>query len=188
MYEQEVARRILLGILLFMRLNPDPYKTLKNAIPYSRMVFPQPFFHKLKYIFWRVYTPFHPFFRDTALRLGVVSAKAKATRWGSRQKFLLGHLAPQETFESISAYLVDRGYGNHFVAWEDDGEVVSLRHAADFATQYHIRIFTDGEVRAHFEYTPECHPFKHYHAVGFEPRRDYFLELLGDKIISNNAS
>ncbi len=188
MYEQEVAHRICLGILLFMPPNRDPYKTLRSAIPYSRMVFPQPFFHKLKYIFWRAYTPFHPFFRDTALALHIVSAKVKAERWGARQNFLLGHIAPQETFESVSTYLVNKGFGNHFVAWEDDGEVVSLRYAPNFATQYHIRIFTDGEVRAHFEYTPECYPLKHYHAVGFEPRREYFLELLGDKIIPSNAS
>lgn len=161
----------------------SPYDSLTRGLPASSMVYPDALLERIKYIFWRVYTPFHPFVRDLALRLHIVSAKAKAERWGSRQLYLLGHIAPQETFESIIAYLISRGYYNHFVAWEDDGEVVSLRYMENFSHQYHLRIFDDGEVRGHFEYTPECHPFKHYYAEGFEERRDYFLALLGDKIV-----
>jgi hypothetical protein len=156
---------------------------LKESLPDSMMVFPSRFADRVKYIIWRIYTPFHPFVRDTALKLHIVSAKAKAERWGSRQEFLLGTIAPGESIESLVQYLVGKGYGNHFVAWEDAGEMVSLRLAESFSHQYHVRIFNDGEVRGHFEYTPECYPIKHYYAEGFEDRRDYFLDLLGTKIV-----
>jgi hypothetical protein len=154
-----------------------------HALPASKMVWPSAFFDKWKYIFWRLYTPYHPFFRDTSLKLGIISAEAKVARWGARQRYLLGNIAPDETIESVVEYLLKNGFGNHFVAWEDEGEVVSLRYVENFKYQYHVRIFEDGEVRAHYEYTPECHPFHHYYEVGFEDRREHFLSILGDRIV-----
>lgn len=94
----------------------------------------------------------------------------------------MGTIAPHESITSVIEYLIEHGYANHFVAWKDEGEVVSLRYVENFKYQYHVRIFEDGEVRAHYEYTPECHPVHHYNAVGFEDRRDEFLSLLGDRI------
>ena len=152
------------------------------------MVFPRQFSRQLKYIVWRVYTPLHPYMRNLALTLKVVTRDKKIERWGHRQQFLLGQIAPSESVESVVRHLTTKGFGNHFVAWEDDGEVVSLRYSDDFATQYHVRVFEDGEVRAHYEYTPECYPIKHYYQMGcFEPRREFFLELLGNKITHNNV-
>jgi hypothetical protein len=165
----------------------SPYDAITRDLPASVMLYPDTFLERIKYLIWRVYTPFHPFFRDLAIRLHIVSIQAKAERWGSRQNYLLGHIAPHETFESVIKYLISKGFYNHFVAWEDDGEVVSLRYMENFSHQYHLRIFDDGEVRGHFEYTPECHPLKHYYAEGFEERRDYFLNLLGDKIVPQTS-
>lgn len=164
------------------------YGSLRHELPASHMVYPEEFIHRVKYIFWRLYTPFHPFLRDTCIRLGLVSLKLKEDRWGKRQKFLLGHIAPHESIENVVRHLTTKGYGNHFVAWEDDGEVVSLRYTENFATQYHLRIFEDGEVRGHFEHTPECHPIKHYYSRDcFEPKREHFLGILGDKIIPHES-
>lgn len=148
------------------------------------MVFPDSTINRIKYVFWRIYTPFHPFLRDFSLKTGIVSEESKIERWGARQRFLLGSIVPEETVESVVKHLIEKGYRNHFVAWEDEGEVVSLRYTDNFSHQYHIRVFEDGEVRAHYEYTPECHPFKHYYEIGcFEPRREEFLKVLEGKII-----
>jgi hypothetical protein len=148
------------------------------------MVFPDSLHDRVKYLFWRVYTPFHPLVRDFSLRVGIVSAKAKVERWGHRQRFLIGIIAPGETIESVVKHLIGKGYYNHFVAWEDQGEVVSLRFTKNFSHQYHLRLFEDGEVRGHYEYTPECYPWKHYYEIGcFEARREEFLEALGDKVV-----
>lgn len=161
----------------------SPYQALRDSLPQTSIVFPVSYIDRAKYLFWKAYTPFHPFFRDVCIKLGIVSLEKKTERWGARQDFLIGTIAPGETFETVVAHLVGQGYCNHFVAWEDDGEVVSLRYVEDFKTQYHVRIFDDGEVRAHFELTPEHSPFKHYYAVGFEDRRDYFLKVFGNKIV-----
>lgn len=147
------------------------------------MVFPKRFSDRVKYYVWQVYTPFHPPLRDLAIAIGIVSLESKIEKWGARQNYLLGHIAPQETLESIVNHLINQGYGNHFIAWEDDGEVVSLRYVEDFKYQYHLRIFEDGEVRGHFEYTTECHPIRHFYEVGFEDRREEFLKVLGDRIV-----
>ena len=81
------------------------------------------------------------------------------------------------------SHCILKGYGNHFVAWREKGEVVSLRYTTDFAYQYHLRVFEDGEVRGHFEYTPECYPISHMKMVGLEDRRHIFFEHLEDKIV-----
>jgi hypothetical protein len=130
----------------------------------------------VKYLFWQVCRPYHPIARDTLLRLRVI-------RHEGRQDYLLGTVAPHLSIKDFIAYLVSRGFGNHFFAWKDDGEVVSLRYTENFMYQYHIRVFHDGEVRAHYEYTPECYPLLHMKKVNMEPRREFFLRILGDTIV-----
>ncbi len=147
-------------------------------LPYSAMIYPRSLRDRAKYVFWRVYTPYHPFVRDTALALGVV-------RHEGRQHFLLGKVAPHISIQEFVERLVAQGFGNHFVAWEDEGELVSLRYVEDFKCQYHLRVFKDGEVRAHYEYTPECYPILHLREVGIEARRDDFLRMLGDTIMAH---
>ena len=166
-----------------MRLGGKPdYTSLYQSLPSSRMVFPNTLLAQIKYIIWRIYTPVHPFFRELFTSLGIVSLRAKAKRWGERQEYLIGTIAPGESIESVVRHLVGHDYGNHFIAWRDQGEVVGLRYVEDFKYQYHIRIFEDGEVRAHYEYTPESYLIRHNKAEGFEDRREHFLKILGDKI------
>ena len=147
-----------------------------QELPYSGMVYPDSLSGKIKYAFWRVYTPYHPFFRDLAVALGLV-------RYYGRQDWLIGTIAPNLSIQEFVSYLLERGYGNHFVALKDDGELVSLRHTDSFAYQYHLRVFEDREVRAHYECTPECHPIIHMRDDQMEPRREYFLSVLKDTVI-----
>lgn len=147
----------------------------EKTLPKSRMVYPSNFANWFKYGFWRMYTPMHPFFRDLALTTGIV-------HHSGRQNFLVGRVAPGQTLEDIVNFLLSHGYGNHFIAWKDDGELVSLRKVVGFEKQYHIRIFDDGEIRGHFEYTPECYPILHIKAVDQLDCRDEFRSLLGDRI------
>jgi hypothetical protein len=161
-------------------MNSQPSNSLgirENSLPYSKMIFPPTVVNRLKYGLWRVYTPLHPIVRTCAVTLKIVTPPAQ------RQNFLIGKLAPNMPIREMIDYLISRGYGNHFVAWKDEGQVVSLRRAIGFEYQYHIRIFSDGEIRGHYEYTPECYPLLHYRAVNQEARRDEFLELFGEKII-----
>src|SRR3989344_1170456 len=72
------------------------------------------------------------------------------------------------------------GFGNHFVAWGDTGQVLSWRKLSDFNHQYHLRVFSDGEIRGHFEYTPEGHPVAHFDEKGEAFHRGEFLKFLGD--------
>jgi hypothetical protein len=151
---------------------------LRN-LPYSGMVYPDAWWDRVKYFLWRIYTPLHPYVRDTALVFGVVYHQG-------RQDFVLGRVAPHLSVKEFISHVVDKGYGNHFAAWKDEGEVVSLRYVENFACQYHLRVFADREVRAHYEYTPECYPISHMREIDMEPRRDEFLRMLGDTIIAHN--
>lgn len=151
------------------------------------MVYPTARHDRMKYWFWHAYTPFHPYVRNVSYRLGIGQIIAERVvpemAETGRQNFLLGTLHPERSMQDFVAFLISQGFGNHFVAWEDEDELVSLRRPTDFAHQYHLRIFRDGEVRGHFEYTPECHTLLHLIRVGFEGRISEFEELLQDWIV-----
>lgn len=166
-----------------MQGSPKALQKWARSLPYSRILYPDALPDKLKYYVWLVLVPMHPYVRDTLDYFGVLKRRYARFRPHGRQEYLLGTLAPTETIESLGLYLVEQGYANHFIALKDEGEVVSLRYTPSFKHQYHIRIFHDREVRAHFEYTPECHPLWHDQGVDLEERRDYFLSLLGERII-----
>ncbi|OHA27068.1 MAG: hypothetical protein A3C06_01040 [Candidatus Taylorbacteria bacterium RIFCSPHIGHO2_02_FULL_46_13] len=151
-----------------------------SSLPASRMAYPDTLANRLKYAFWRFYTPCHPYVRDAVISLGIV-------RHVGRQNFILGTVAPHLTLKEFTSFLISQGYGNHFVAWEDEGEIVSLRYVKDFTHQYHLRVFKDREVRAHYEYTPECYPILHLKEKHFEPRSEEFLMLLGDTIVPHQG-
>lgn len=147
-----------------------------KKLPKSKMQAPDSLLHALKYFFWILFTPIHPYMRDLGLKLGVI--------WHDRgrQNYLLGKVSDHVPLEKFVEHLVQNGYGNHHVAWEDEDEIINLRKTEGFEYQYHVRIYADGEVRGHFEYTPECYPILHMKEADMEARRDHFLKLMEGKI------
>jgi hypothetical protein len=152
-------------------------KWLKQ-VPVSQMVYPKRFADKLKYFLWYVLRPLHPYARNLLAHVGYMK-KYEKYRPNGRQRFLMGTLTPGTTPHALVEHLVKHGYGRQLVALYDAGELASLRYSPTFERQYHIRIFEDGEVRAHYEYTVESHPFWHDKEIGFEDHRGEFLKLLG---------
>ncbi len=144
------------------------------------MVYPQSLLNRTKYIFWRALTPLYPYVRDIFTELGVIPHSG-------RQPFLLGSIAENISLEGFIRELVKKGYGNHFIAWRDSDELVGLRITDGFKHQYHLRVFADGAVHGHYEYTPEAYPLFHLGEIGFEKRNDVFLRQLGPLIIPATA-
>ena len=153
----------------------------KRQIPDSVLPYPRGIYNRSKYVFWKVITPFHNYWRDLLLSLGFI-------RHEGRQNYVMGTLAPGMTVEDFLDYLVANGWANHFIAWKDEGEIVSVRKIVDFERQYHLRIFADREVRGHYEYTPESHPRWHMKEIGQEAKEEDFLKFLGDWIVTNGGS
>lgn len=149
-------------------------------VPQSRMTYPTNLFDQLKYWFWRVYTPLHPYVRDISTYLGIV-------RHEGRQNFLLGTLNPARSVREFVSFLVTQGFGNHFIAWKDTDELISLRRTDGFKHQYHVRVFKDGEVRCHYEYAPEYRPIRHLFQFGFEDRTPEFKNIVKDWVIPANG-
>ena len=163
------------------KTSPFREKLSHIQIPHARMRFPRTFLDTLKYIFWVLYTPIHPYGRDLFLKLHIL-------KHNFRQPFLIGKIDIDASLDKVVAALVKAGYGNHFVAWEDTGEAVSLRKVENFVHQYHIRIFDDGEVRGHYEYTPECHPVWHAKEIGMEDKTDAFRKIIGAYLIKESKN
>ena len=163
------------GVRNPMELSHTTSRAWVSSLPYARPAYPDTLIDKVKYFFWHLITPAY-------LQVLDLLSYMRILRNQGRQNYLLGKLAPGETVEGFVEYLLKKGFGNHFLAFKDDGQLVSLRYAPNFKYQYHVRVFNDGEVRGHFEYTPEYRPFKHLKGDGLEARFDEFVTLLGDKI------
>ena len=126
----------------------------------------------IKKIAWFFIQPIHPFMRDGLLSMQVIKHEG-------RQPYTIGKLRAGKTAEELRAYLItEKGFENHFPCWIDDGEVVDVRLRENFDWQYHLRIFKDGEIRGHHEYTPESHPIAHLKDQGSTARREEFMRFL----------
>jgi hypothetical protein len=146
---------------------------LKELVPDSVLPYPSKSKDRAKYFFWRMVRP-RPYGK---IRNGLLATKV--IRHHGRQHYLIGRLDPNK-IEKFLKYIATQGFGYHFVAWEDSDEVIGMRRLDGFYHQYHIRIFADGEVRGHYEYTPEAHCIKHLKKVGQQERRKDFAKFLGD--------
>jgi hypothetical protein len=149
---------------------------IRQTIPDSVLPYPQGLWNRLKYRFWKAFYPYHNKARDFLLFVGLLKHEG-------RQNYSFGVLSQGGSMVDFLKYLETKQFGNHFIAWEDDDEVVSLRRLDGFEHQYHVRVFKDGEVRGHYEFTPECYPIKHFLAIGQEERRADFLNFFGDWVV-----
>lgn len=95
-----------------------------------------------------------------------------------RQDFLIGYLSSQTFGEDLKIHLIKYGFEHAIIALRDPGEILDMRKREGKEFQYHIRLFDDGEVRAHYEYAPEAHPIDHCFEVRMEAKREYFLGIL----------
>ncbi len=136
------------------------------------------FFEKLKQKIWRGIYRFFPMLQKDLLKWGLVWHEKK------RQKYHLGWLAPHKTLGGLKKHLNEKwGFGNHFVAWTDTGQVLSWRKLESFSRQYHLRVFEDGEIRGHYEFTPEEHPVDHFAENGETEHKADFIKFLGDFVV-----
>lgn len=97
-----------------------------------------------------------------------------------RQDFLVGILKRDSNHLELRAFLVEEGFEEAILAWKDPGELLSMRKIDNEIFQYHVRIFSDGEVRCHYEYSSEGNPWGHIFEIRFEAQKEYFQELFSD--------
>lgn len=149
-----------------------------RRVPAAVLPYPIGFWDKCKYTFWHSLAPTVLGGRDLLIRAGII-------KHHGRQRYLFGTLKSLESVHAFIAYLQAQGFGNHFIAWRDRGQLISLRKLDSFERQYHVRIFADGEVRGHYEYTPESHPLWHFDETGIQERRAEFMNFFGRWIVKS---
>ena len=136
------------------------------------------FFDKIKQGIWRFVYKFFSTGQKALLKWGVVQHDNR------RQRYHIGWLSPGKTLEELKEHLHEKwNFGNHFIAWTDRDQVLSWRKLVDFQDQYHLRVFSDGEIRGHFEFTPEAHPIDHMEEKGEREAKAEFLDFLGDFVV-----
>lgn len=127
---------------------------------------------KIKSAIWKVIAPSFPRIRDFLLQIKLIRHQP------GRQRYPLGWLPPGVTHHHVEAWLAKHNFKKHHIAWVDEDEILGLRRLETFRYQYHLRIFKDGEIRGHFEVTPEYKPIHHIQEKGMEHRHDIFLDYL----------
>lgn len=95
-----------------------------------------------------------------------------------RQNYVVGFLRKDKSSEDLIKYLHKKGYSKAYMAWKDSGEVLSLRRITRHKFQYHLRLFEDGEIRGHYEYTAEANPLGHLYEIVFNNPDEYLKHLL----------
>ncbi|MFA5791778.1 MAG: hypothetical protein WC884_01950 [Candidatus Paceibacterota bacterium] len=136
------------------------------------------FFDKIKQKTWDFIYGFFLPIRSFLLRIGIIWHKK------GRQKYHVGWLAKGKTLEGLKKHLhKEWGFGNHFIAWVDEDQVLSWRKLMDFQDQYHLRVYKDGEICGHFEFTPEAHPVEHLEEKGEREVKEDFLKFLGNFVV-----
>ena len=126
-------------------------------------------------LFWKcAYVVYPPFLR----------ALEKLRLHHERQPYLRGSLHPNQTPQALEAHLKSQGFENAILAWRDPGELLSLRKIDREIFQYHIRLFSDGQLCCHYEYSSEGNPFAHVTEKSFEPRESEFESFLGHYLVS----
>jgi len=114
--------------------------------------------------------------------------KYRIVRNKTRQEYHIGWLAEGKTLEGLRMYLHrEWGFGNHFVSWIDQAQVLNWRKLAEDNDQYHIRVFHDGEIRGHLEPTPESGLLSHMFKKGMREAQDEFIEFLGDFVVQDQV-
>ncbi len=134
---------------------------------------------RIKTFLWKLFEPLFPTIRDTLVFLGFI-------KHNERQPYPYGWLKDGASERSLRALLAKAGFSSDYLGWIDPGEVLNMRRIVNTIYQYHVRLFQDGEVRAHYEYTTESHPFKHLHDVGLEDGASYLEPLLAP-VLSQNS-
>lgn len=94
-----------------------------------------------------------------------------------RQKYHVGFVKKKD-IHKIKKYLLKQGYEPAILSWKDPEEVINMRKIDKKVFSYHLRIFRDGEVRAHYEYASEANPWNHITEKVFMPKKRYYKKLL----------
>lgn len=123
--------------------------------------------------------PIFPFLRNISISCGIFRPHIEG-----RGRFLVGYKKEDLTTNDFLKTLKSRGFFHQTMAYDEPGQLLSLRKLdpTQLDHQYHVRLFNDGEVRAHYEKTPEDHPRDHLAEVGLVARREEFLEVLSGLI------
>jgi len=130
-----------------------------------------------KQLLFKVFVrPFFPIGQWLIMKTGINKGPHIVEGPHGRQRFLLGRLKDGITRAHAKGHLKAQGFSMNRTAYFDPGQSLSMRRLCeDFPDrQYHIRIFDDGEVRGHYEYTPEDHPRKHLREDILEKREERF--------------
>jgi hypothetical protein len=128
--------------------------------------------------FWKMIYPIFPVAQRFLTASHIVWHEEK------RQRYHIGWLKAGATLDELKKHLSEQWqFGNHFVAWHDAGQVLSWRRLESFVYQWHLRIYEDGEIRGHYEKTPEAHPVDHFREVGETDRQDDFKKFLGELVV-----
>lgn len=126
---------------------------------------------RIKTFLWTMLEPLFPTLRDMWVFFGFI-------KHNERQPFTYGRLKQGQNERSLRQALMAAGFSNDYLGWIDPDEVLNMRKVVHTMFQYHVRLFKDGEVRGHYEYTPESQPFKHLYDVGMKDGSSYLKPLL----------
>ncbi len=123
---------------------------------------------------WKFVYATYPRFLRVLERIGIHSG---------RQEYLLGTLNPKYLPEDLEKRLLENGFEPAVLAWKDSDEVFGLRKVDKHVYQWHVRLYSDGEIRGHYEYSSEGNPVGHVFSSAFRRDDDTLIAMLDDYLV-----
>ncbi|MEK7507949.1 MAG: hypothetical protein AAB602_02605 [Patescibacteria group bacterium] len=102
----------------------------------------------------------------------------KAGVHSGRQEFPLGFFNKKYNSEDFQSHLRRIGFETALLAWKDTDEVFGMRKLHNNKFQWHIRMFSNGEIRGHYEYAPEGNPIYHIFEKMLVSEKDFFISVI----------
>ncbi len=128
-----------------------------------------------KNLFWKLTHRCYPSLRDFLLL-------ARIIKHDGRQEYPIGFLKNGFDRKNVREILENHGFEPAVCAWIDDAEILSMRKE-DGKHQYHVRLFSDNELRGHYEYSPEGNLWGHLKGHVFKPADEHFREILKEVLV-----
>lgn len=103
----------------------------------------------------------------------------RTLRYKGREDYIIWNLCDSISIAEAKTALEKLWFQEYAVAWIDIWEVLGMRKNDWFEYQYHIRLFNDGEVRWHYELTPEYARFRHFFDFYKIEKKSDFIGMIG---------
>lgn len=108
-----------------------------------------------------------------------VFVRKHSSTYQGRRPYHVGWLAPDKSLDDLKLFLHNQwGFGRNIMHVDEPGLVLSWQKVTPDHGSYNIRVYSDGEIRGHYEVIPETGVLERKEDKGEAETKEEFLRFL----------